>query len=191
VIRPARIAAVGLLVALVGGAFAVGGASGPQQVASPSTAVPRPSTEVTPTITIGSTTVTTPAAATSTSAPVTGERDVLSVVEEAMAAWGRFAVSGDLDEVEPFFAVDGPQYRLFVEEAVALAVAPPGPPPYRVSVETSDLVGDAAEARVEARVRFIRTGEPSQSFRWVIVVRRVGDDWKVWSVVGVDKGADP
>lgn len=188
-IRPARVAAAGLLVALAGGAVSVGGAGGSGQVAPPSTAGPRPSTEVSPTISIGGTTVTTVDGTSSTSTPVTGQGDVLSVVEEAMAAWGRFAVSGDLDEVEPFFAVDGPQYRLFVEESATLAAAPPGPPPYRVVVEIADVMRDAAETQVEARVRFVRTGEPSQSFRWIIVVRGVGGEWKVWTVEEVDRGS--
>lgn len=181
-IRPARVAAAGLLVVLAGGAVSVGGAGSAEQVAPPSTAGPRPSTEVSPTISIGGITVTTADGSSSTPTPVTGQGDVVSVVEEAMAAWGRFAVSGDLDEVEPFFVVDGPQYRLFVEESATLAAAAPGPPPYRVLVETFEVLKDAGEERVTARVRFVRTGEPSQSFRWVIVVRRVGGEWKVWTV---------
>lgn len=182
-IRPGRIAAVGLLVALAGGAFAVGGANRSEQERVPSsTATTRPSAGVSSTITIESTSVATADRTSSTSTSVTGEGDVTSVIEKAMAAWGRFAVSGDLDEVEPFFVVDGPQYLLFVEEAVALAATPPGPPPYRVLVEIADVMRDAAETQVEAGVRFVRTGEPSQSFRWVIVVRRVRGEWKVWTV---------
>lgn len=182
-IRPGRIAGAVLLVALAGGAFAAGGAgSSEQEMVPSSTATTRRSTGASPTIRVGSVAVPSADASSSTSMPVTGERGVLWVVEEAMAAWGRFAVSGDLEEVEPFFVVDGPQYRQFVEEAAALAVAPPGPPPYRVLVETSNVVRDAAEAQVEAGVRFVRTGEPSQSFRWVVVLRIVGDDWKVWTV---------
>lgn len=188
-IRPGRMAAAGLLVALAGGALAVGGASGSEQGVSPATTPPPTSGEVLPVSTVGVVSVTTGDPTGSSSSAPTGDGDVPRVVEEALAAWGRFAVSGDLDEVEPFFVVDGPQYRLFVEEAVTLAGSPPGPPPYRVLVEIFDVVRDVAEVRVEARVRFVRTGEPSQSFRWVIVVRRIGHDWKVWTVEEGDAGS--
>lgn len=104
------------------------------------------------------------------------------MVEEALTAWGRFGVTGDLEEVAPWFITEGPQYQTFVEEAAVISARPPGPPPYTVTASEVKVEKTDGEIRVSARVVFIRTGEPSQVFRWVIVLRRRADGWRVWTV---------
>lgn len=104
------------------------------------------------------------------------------VLVEGMAAWGRFAVSGDLEVVAPWFSAHGPQWRQFESEAPGLAAEPLGDPPYTVLVDNPVVAGHDSDERVEARVTFVRTGEASQTFDWVILLRREGGDWKIWTV---------
>lgn len=110
--------------------------------------------------------------------------DPLETVVEGMAAWGRFAVSGDLHDVGRWFAREGPQYARFVEEAEGLSAGPVGGVAYTVTVEGTDESVDGDRASVSARVVFIRTGEPSQSFHWMVYLRRESGVWKIWTVDG-------
>lgn len=112
--------------------------------------------------------------------------DARTVLSDGLAAWGRFAVTGNLDTVAPWFSDEGPQWERFASEAPGLAADPLGDPPYRVMVEASNMTGDAGEMRVDARVRFVRTGEPSQSFRWQILLRKQSDGWRIWTVEEAD-----
>lgn len=119
--------------------------------------------------------------------PIVEERpdNVLALVDEGLAAWGRFAVSGDLGELEPWFDHDGPQYGRLASEAKELAAQPLGPPPYSVVMfdPVVEAVGD--EVRVSGRVVFARTGEPSQSFDWRLIVRGPVHDRRIWTVEDV------
>ena len=108
--------------------------------------------------------------------------DPEALIRAALDGWGRFAVTGDLAEVEPWFASDGPQMTRFRGEAQMIAVAPPGDPPYEVTFVPIDFSGDDQEQRIQAEVVFVRTGEPSQQFEWVFVVRRIEGRWWVWTV---------
>lgn len=109
--------------------------------------------------------------------------EVVTAVEEGLAAWGRFAVSGDLDVLEPWFDNEGPQYGLLAAEAARLAASPLGLPEYSVTM-SAPQVGEVhhGEASVEGRVVFARTGEPSQSFWWSVLVRRSKVGWRIWTV---------
>lgn len=108
-----------------------------------------------------------------------GEQDPVAVIRHGLAAWGRFAASRDLDEVEPWFAVEGPQYLQFIEEAdTAPAV---GGPAYSVTFDPLEI--DAADPdRIRGRVVFVRTGEASQGFDWWIVLRRLDSRLQIWTV---------
>lgn len=178
--RPIRLVAAMVIAALAGGAVYAAGlerASVPapamSDTASASTATshrrPVPSTAAVPAPPLLST------------APPSLP-DARAVLSDGLAAWGRFAVTGDLDTVAPWFSSEGPQWERFVTEAPELTADPLGDPPYRVMVEASDMTGGAGEMRVDARVTFVRTGEPSQTFRWRIVLREQGDRWRIWTV---------
>ena len=106
-----------------------------------------------------------------------------SVTREALAAWGRFAASGDLAVVRAWFALDGPQYGRFAKEARWGGV---GGDPYAVTLEVIDELTLPGSAQVTGRVVFVRTGEPSQSFRWSIELVRGDGRWLVWTVDEVD-----
>lgn len=111
----------------------------------------------------------------------------LAVVEGGLAAWGRFAVTGDLSVLEPWFDLDGPQYRQLAAEAEELAAVALGPPPYSVVMSDAVVVEEAAdEVRVRGRVVFARTGEASQSFDWEVVVRSTDGRFRIWTVDNLD-----
>lgn len=114
------------------------------------------------------------------------ERDVLTVVTEGLAAWGQFAVSGDLAHVAPWFDAGGPQFAQFEDEAGNLSIEPLGNPPYTVLLEDPVVDRIGADAAVVGRVIFVRTGEPSQSFHWRLVVREGIDGPKIWTVEALD-----
>lgn len=172
-IRASRVAAVAVVLALAGGVALASRQSDDQS--APSTAVS----------TIASTGSTTTSTTSLTVEPVattlasTGEPT--AVIAGGLAAWGEFAVTGDLGGLEPWFDPAGPQFDRFREEAPDLGADPLGDPPYTVTFEESDREVSDDEIRVHARVVFVRTGEPSQSFNWVIVLRQA-ETWQIWTV---------
>lgn len=162
-----------VLVALAGG---VALASRPEGVRSP------PSTTITTTTSSSSTTVsttTTPREIPSSTLASTSEP--IAVVNAGLEAWGEFAVTGDLEVLEPWFDPDGPQFAQFRTEASTLSSVPPGDPPYSVTFEEIGQETVEGEIRLHGRVVFVRTGEPSQSFDWVIVLRE-GETWQIWTI---------
>lgn len=141
----------------------------------PRTIVPTPAPTMATTIT-----------STNEVAPITGapapDAGPRAVVEAGLAAWGRFAVSGHLAELEPWFDPEGPQYGLLAAEAPELADAPLGAPAYSVVMSDPVVYSSVSETLVEGRVVFARTGEPSQSWRWRVVLRARDGSWRIWTV---------
>lgn len=178
--RPARLLGAAVIAALAGGAaYAIGcdGASLPIPVGS--------DTEPTSTATSPIRAATSSTAGPDRPLPSTvpaSPPDPRTVLSDGLEAWGRFGVTGDLDTLAPWFSSDGPQWERFESEAPELSADPLGDPPYRVTVEAGDLKGDAEEMTVVGRVTFVRTGEPSQTFRWRIVLRNETDGWRIWTV---------
>ena len=109
--------------------------------------------------------------------------DVLPTVEAALAAWGEFAVTGDLSLVAATFDHGGPQYTQLRSEAPELAAEPLGPPPYVFTmIEPVLRRPDLDRAAVVTDVALDRLDEPTQTFRWRIVMRWVGGNWLLWNV---------
>ena len=126
-----------------------------------------------------------------TIAEVTTTTVVLSPIEaarDALSAWGRFAVSGDLDRLDGFFHRNGPQWRQLAAEAETLADEPPGPPRYTVTLRQPRVVErDRDRAVVRGRVTFARRGETTQGYRWdMVMVPGDAGNWLLWTVV--DRG---
>lgn len=181
--RPGRLIAAVVIAALAGGVGYAAGRDDPAGSPALSSDVESASTASTPATT---TTTSIPANPSPSSSLLPSAEDPLTVLSEGLAAWGRFAVSGDSNAVAPWFSRDGPQWGRFQLEVPELSADPLGDPPYRVLVEKGDVSGDAEEMWVEARVTFVRTGEPSQTFRWRIVLRREDDGWRIWTVEEAD-----
>ena len=100
-----------------------------------------------------------------------------------MAAWGEFAVTGDLTLVTGLFVVHGPQLEQLRGEAAALLADPLGPPPYEFEVrDPVVMMEDPGEAIVAAQVVMTRIGETPQEFDWRIHLHQIGGTWQLWTV---------
>lgn len=111
--------------------------------------------------------------------------ELLTVAGDAVAAWGRFAGTGDLAEVADQYVTDGPQYAQFAAEAPARQ-AEAGGPPYRFTLTEAAVLGDqpAGDRLVRGTLELTREGQPAQRFRWDLRLRRVADGtWRVWTVL--------
>lgn len=102
----------------------------------------------------------------------------------AMEAWGAFASTGRVAGLGPWFATDGPQYRLLQQEGAGLAAQAKGEPAYAVEVKDPAVVAnDRTEAVVAATVTWSRPGEASQEYRWEVVLRHGQHGrWLLWTV---------
>ena len=117
--------------------------------------------------------------------PLPEPGEILPALDAALAAWGAFAVTGDLSVLEDSFASPGPQWAQLASEAEAIAADPPGPPPYVFDVvEYGGATTEGAVAEVVASIRLSRLGEETASFRWKIELRwdRETARWQLWTV---------
>jgi hypothetical protein len=93
----------------------------------------------------------------------------------ALAAWGVFAGSGDLEVVTAHFAQAGPQYAQFVDEAPAIEAGLP----YSFVIGSAEVI---SRGQVRASVIVARPGEPTQRYRWDIDLVNESGKWMVWTV---------
>lgn len=105
----------------------------------------------------------------------------LDVVRRGLRAWGRFAVTGDLGEVDQWFDPNGPQFARFVEEAGFSRVAGP---PYTVDIRNPNVDVNDSTASVRGRVTFTKAGEGPRSYDWTIILERSDGSWIIWTVKG-------
>ena len=110
----------------------------------------------------------------------------LEAAQQALDAWGRFAVTGDLEELNGHFHPDGPQYAQLQDEASAVRARSDGGPPYSFEIEDANV--DALReqrALLHIKVTLNRPGEPVRSYRWELeLVHQPQDGWTVWTVTG-------
>jgi hypothetical protein len=111
-----------------------------------------------------------------------GEGPVVAVASGAFEAWGRFGVSGRLDDVAPYFDPDGPQFARFRQEAPAIAANPAGPPPYRFAMSDPSVERRGDGWVVRGPVVVSRPGEADQHYEWELVIRQSDGGWAVWTV---------
>jgi hypothetical protein len=113
------------------------------------------------------------------------EPEPVVAARRALEAWGRFAVSGDLDELHDYFDVSGPQYGQLRVEAPALRSELLGPPAYRFVLSNAVIRRHRPErVDVAGKVSVSRSSEKTQTFNWVIVLRRETPEaaWSLWTV---------
>lgn len=124
-----------------------------------------------------------PAVPAKPSATVAG---VIEDAEGALAAWGRFAVSGDLKQLDGWFVPEGPQYRALASEVAGLMVQPPGAPFYQVSLTEPSVTSVTSKlATLRGAVTWHRVGEVPQSYQWNIVLHRTPKGrWLLWTING-------
>lgn len=130
----------------------------------------------------------------SRSAPITGSTVVenravledprIAATRSALEAWGAFATTGRAASLAPWFATDGPQYRLLQQEGAGLSMQETGRVPYAVEVRDPTVVARSrTEAVVAATVTWSRPGEARQEYRWEVVLRPGGRGrWVLWTV---------
>ncbi|MEW6474316.1 MAG: hypothetical protein AB1679_18850 [Actinomycetota bacterium] len=101
---------------------------------------------------------------------------------EALAAWGRFATTGDLSVVDGWVAPDGPQYRKFTEEARAGAAGDQTTHVVTVS-DATVLSDDGHEAVVALMAHWTQASQSADDFTWDVVLRfDITGRWIVWTV---------
>jgi hypothetical protein len=105
--------------------------------------------------------------------------------EQALADWGEFAVTNDLDTVKDTFWADGPQYKQLEREAKQRK-EPIGPPPYKMTMTGVQVLKPRDNQRVlRGRVQMTRPGERPQSFNWDVWMQldqADGGHWRLWTV---------
>jgi hypothetical protein len=115
----------------------------------------------------------------------TADQRAVADGQQALADWGRFAVTNDLGVVKDSFWTNGPQYKQLAEEAKSRDKAL-GPPPYNVSMTGVRVLSPRSDQRVlRGRVMFTRQGEEPQAYAWDVWMRREGASggrWRLWTV---------
>jgi hypothetical protein len=124
------------------------------------------------------------------------DQRLIADARRGLAAWGEFAISGDLTKLDGTFWKDGLQYQKLAKEAPALRSKRTGPPPYQFAL-TPSRVQDARDREpsgqkiVRGTVRVTRPGERTQTFNWDVYLRRVPNSnperWAIWTVANTPK----
>jgi hypothetical protein len=114
----------------------------------------------------------------------TPEQRAIADGNQALADWGRFAVTNDLRSVKDSFWANGPQYKLLAKEAKTRK--PIGPPPYQVTMSGVQVLTPRPDQRVlRGRVQMTRPGEVTQNFNWDVWLQSdpaAGGRWRLWTV---------
>jgi len=143
-----------------------------------------PSPTVTP-LTVAPSTTTTTSAPLVTSTSVTPP-PVLVAMENALAAWGEFAVTGRMRDLGEYFVSGGPQRRKLRNEAEAIRADPPGPPAYTVTTaDVFTISVDSTDIVLRAEVIWAREGEETQTYRWDIQMQQTEGEWQLLTVEDV------
>jgi hypothetical protein len=133
-----------------------------------------------------------PAAVTSSTAAVASQDPRIKAAGAALAAWGTFAVSGQLDDLGEHFDPEGPQYRQLVADAHALR-DPTSLTAYDVTLNDSHLRQvDDGRVLVDGVVTWTRPGEAEQRYAWELELRyEDGSSWRLWTVRDLARSGPP
>ena len=120
-----------------------------------------------------------------TTTTTTPDQRAIADGEQALADWGEFAVTNDLNTVKDTFWADGPQYKQLEREAKQRK-EPIGPPPYKMTMTGVQVLKPRDNQRVlRGRVQMTRPGEKPQSFNWDVWMQldqADGGHWRLWTV---------
>ena len=115
----------------------------------------------------------------------TADQRAIADGEQALADWGEFAVTNNLDTVKDTFWANGPQYKQLEREAKQRK-EPIGPPPYKMTMTGVQVLKPQENQRVlRGRVQMTRPGEKPQSFNWDVWMQldqADGGHWRLWTV---------
>ncbi len=167
-----RIVVAGAIVIGLGlglGAVALSSDAAPPRVGSTSSLV-----DVPPITTSAATSTT---SVSSTSPTEVSSDEVRAAVSAALRAWGTFAESGDLADVDPFFDQSGPQWAVLEEEAGSVGTS------FAAVIEEESLVVDGQSVTFLAHVTLVADGSENLSVEWEFELRMANDGrWLIWSV---------
>lgn len=148
--------------------------------------------------TVGATVTLPPTTTTSTSVPPPGivtsttftTPAVVVALQDALSAWGEFAVTGRMRDLGDFFVIGGPQRRQLRAESEAILADPPGPPPYVVTTDNIFTVSvTPTDVVLRTEIEWARQGEESQFFVWDIQMQLVDGAWQLLTVEEVSDGS--
>ncbi len=106
----------------------------------------------------------------------TNDDEVRRTVHGALAAWGEFAASGDLQDVEAFFDPGGPQWASLSTEAGSVGAA------FTAEIVQRSLHPDAGSMVFVGDIMLASNGE-TRVISWTIKLRRAPDGhWRIWSI---------
>lgn len=114
--------------------------------------------------------------------PADVEDEVRSAAVRALDAWGEFAVTGDLDTMQPWVWNDGPQWVNLESEAPGIIERDDTGPAYAVGIAESAIDMQNDTAILTGSVSFTRLDEQDQTYRWVLSFERRDGEWRIWSV---------
>ena len=110
--------------------------------------------------------------------------DPVEAARTALAAWGDFAVTGDLTRVRLVFSAGGPQLTQLEDEAARITrPADTSVPRYLVTLTDprSEVASDTAT--VTGTVVWSRVAESDQTYRWAIEMHKADDGtWRLFTV---------
>jgi hypothetical protein len=106
--------------------------------------------------------------------------------QKALADWGEFAVSNDLNDVKDSFWANGPQYKQLAKEAKQRQGRKIGPPPYKMIMTGVTVITPRQDQKIlRGRVEMTRPGEQPQTFHWDVWLQldpAEGGRWRLWTV---------
>ena len=129
-----------------------------------------------------------PAVSTTTRTPLvtstsTTPPPVVLAMRDALAAWGKFAVTGRTRDLGEHFVPGGPQRRKLRSEAEALRADPPGLPAYQVTTgDVFTISMTSSDVVLRTDVMWAREGEQTQLFTWDIQMQLVDGSWRLLTV---------
>lgn len=110
--------------------------------------------------------------------------DVVKAANDGLASWGRFAINGDLTEVQPYFVKDGPQYDRFETEANDIKSKAVGGAAMEMKMSDPQGTQVGNDWLVRGSVSVTRPGEQAQNFPWELRMTRQSDrsPWQILTV---------
>ena len=114
----------------------------------------------------------------------TPDQRVVADGEKALADWGHFAVSNNLNDIKDSFWANGPQYKQLAKEAKARK--PIEGPPYTMTMSGVEVIPARDDQRVlRGKVQMTRPGEKPQNFNWDVWLQldpEAEGRWRLWTV---------
>jgi len=115
--------------------------------------------------------------------------DVTEGLDEAFAAWGQYAINGNLELVRPYFVNSGPQFKVFQAKAAKIRSNPPGGIPLEIKMTDPEAtqINDNTWS-LKGVVTIGTAGQTPAEYSWEITMARAPDRdrWRVMTIGNAD-----